>query len=654
MIIIVNVIPPDHVDDVPVVEPNQHDDVHVVPEPVLVDEDEDPKKEEFEEDEEPQEEEDDIKVDIEEDENKTVLTYPYEEVDPINPPPPASESKPKNVAEVENTIEHEDETVPASVHKIGESSTTPFLREDSDGLLYSLINRDINFVFGQMASLSRQLCSRETMHAFVKKKGKAKGKYYGKLILELGNKVHSSVEQRTVAMEKLVERLGNVEEKAKIMPPKSAPLTQAAIRRMIKESDDVAITAEQARHANARNDVGGSGPTRGQDNAPVVHEISDCAEGKKVKFVVAILQGPALTWWNAKLQPWIRGLTDNIKREVTSFKPANLNEAVRMNHKLMEQTSQARDERILEGKKKKKVGHKARYCKEKNVATGANALPILTCYDCDMDWLVKHDAIIVYGDKVVRIPYENKKLIVESDKGVSRLKVISCIKAYKYVEQGCHLFLAHVTEKKLNEKRLEDVPVIRKSPEVFSEELPGLPPPRQVEFRIDLKGFIRLSSSLWGAPVLFVKKKDGSFRMCIDYRELNKLTVKNHYPLPRIDYLFDQLQGSSVYSKIDLRSGYHQLRIKEEYIPITAFRTRYGHFEFQVMPFGLTNAPAVFMDLMNQVSKPYLDKFVIVFIDDILVYSKDEEEHGKHLNFIVELLKKKRLSSSKWAFVLRK
>ncbi|GKB87432.1 putative reverse transcriptase domain-containing protein [Tanacetum coccineum] len=220
---------------------------------------------------------------------------------------------------------------------------------------------------------------------------------------------------------------------------------------------------------------------------------------------------------------------------------------------------------------------------------------------------------------------------------------------------------------------MEDVHVIRNFPEVFPEELPGLPLPRQVEFRIDLvpgaatvacapyrlapsemkelsiqlqellkKGFIRPSSSLWGAPILFVKKKDGSFRMCIDYHELNKLIVKNRYPLLRIDDLFDQLQGSSMYSKIDLRSGYHQLRIKEEDIPITAFRTRYGHFEFQVMPFGLTNAPVVFMDLMNRVCKPYLDKFVIVFIDDILVYSKDEEEHEKHLKIILELLKKER------------
>nr|GFA81360.1 putative reverse transcriptase domain-containing protein [Tanacetum cinerariifolium] len=157
------------------------------------------------------------------------------------------------------------------------------------------------------------------------------------------------------------------------------------------------------------------------------------------------------------------------------------------------------------------------------------------------------------------------------------------------------------------------------------------------------KGFKRPSSSPWGAPVLIVKKKDGSFRMCIDYQELNKLTIKNRYPLPRIDDLFDQLQGSSVYSKIDMRSGYHQLRVREEDIPKTTFRTRYRHYEFQDMPFGLTNAPAVFMDLMNRVCKPYLDKFVIVFIDDILIYSKDEKEHEEHLKAILELLKKEEL-----------
>ncbi|GJS48809.1 putative nucleotidyltransferase, ribonuclease H [Tanacetum coccineum] len=157
------------------------------------------------------------------------------------------------------------------------------------------------------------------------------------------------------------------------------------------------------------------------------------------------------------------------------------------------------------------------------------------------------------------------------------------------------------------------------------------------------KGFIRPSHSPWGAPVLFVKKKDGSFRMFIDYRELNKLTIKNRYPLPRIDDLFDQLQGSQYFSKIDLRSGYHQLRVHEADILKTAFRMQYGHFEFIVMPFGLTNALAVFIDLMNWVCKPYLDKFVIVLIDDILIYSKSKGDHEVHLKIVLELLKKEKL-----------
>ncbi|GJT80917.1 putative reverse transcriptase domain-containing protein [Tanacetum coccineum] len=299
-----------------------------------------------------------------------------------------------------------------------------------------------------------------------------------------------------------------------------------------------------------------------------------------------------------------------------------------------------------------------------------------------MDWLSKYQAVIVCAEEIVHIPWGNETLIIHGDGSnqgnATRLNIISCTKTQKYMQKGFPIFLAHVTAKEIKDKsekeRLKGVPIVQDFPEVFPEDLSGLPPTRQVEFQFDLvpgvasiarapyrlapserkelseqlkelsdKGFIRPSSSPWGAPVLFVNKKDGSFRMCIDYRELNKLTVKNRYPLPRIDDLFDQLQGSSVYSKIDLRSGYHQLRVREEDIPKTAFRTRYGHYEFQVMPFGLTNAPAVFMDLMNRVCKPYLDKFVIVFIDDILIYSKNKQEHEEHLKLILELLKKEEL-----------
>ncbi|GJW75865.1 putative reverse transcriptase domain-containing protein [Tanacetum coccineum] len=584
----VNVIPPDHDHDVPVVEPNQHDDAPVVPEPVLEDEDEDPKED-------PQEDEDDMEIDIEEDENEPELTYPYEEVDPLNPLPPASESEPDNEIEVENPIEHEDETVPVSVYEVGESSTIAIPREDGDRLLPGFMRRDIDSLF------------------------------------DLGNEVRSSVEQGNAAMEKLVEKLKNVEEKAEckklnkeleeargfvfeerpneaidvpiedeksplseIMPPKFAPMTQAAIRRMIKESVDAAIAAERARKANVRNDASGSGPVRAVElrrwfkKTKSVLEISKCAKGKKteMKKLMTVEFCPIEEIQRMKHE---LGNLRVKEYDIVSY-TQRFNELALMCPRMVD------PKRVKEGKKKKweslqvgnssgkgnqkdnslqtlqnnqkqgnalamviaptdgklplyercftrhvgqcmikchkcgKVGHKARYCKEKSVATGANAQPIWTCYDCGeqghtrnrcpkkvkqeevgevhgrayaikdaepkgpnvvtgtfllnnryasvlfdlgsdrsfvntrfsslldikpikiedsyeveladgrvlgtfdiiigMDWLVKHDVVIVCDKKVVRIPYGNKTLTVEGDKGRSRLKIISCIKAH--------------------------------------------------------------------------------------------------------------------------------------------------------------------------------------------------------------------------------
>nr|GEZ05482.1 putative reverse transcriptase domain-containing protein [Tanacetum cinerariifolium] len=583
-IITVNVIPFDHVNDVPVVEPNQQDDVPVVLEPVLLDEDEDPEEEEEFEKEEPQEVKDDMEVDIEEDDNKPELTYPYEKVDPLNLSPPAFESEPEDVTEVENMIEHEDETILASVHEVGALSTTPFLRENSNA------------------------------HALVEKKGKAKDEYYGKLILDLGIEVCSSVEQGTTAMEKLVERLEDSclkKDRMKllmfrsrmrsvlqknhevnhlssllsivvsllIMPLKYALLTQASIRRMINESVDAAIAAERARHANAGNDARGSGPVRGQDAAPVVREwfektesvfeISECAKARRLSLLAASFQGPTLTWWNTKVKEYnivaytqrfnelalmcprivkpervkvdayIRGLTDNIKGEVTSFKPDNLNEAKGNARAIVTAPT---DEKVY-----------------------SELLPL--CERC----FTHHVGLCTIKCQKCRKVGHNarnrcRKKVKQEEVGEIRYRTY----AIKDAELQCPNV---VTEKKSKEKRLEDVPIIRNFPMVFPEEFPRLPPPRPIEFQIDLvpgtapvarapyrltpskmrelsvqlqelleKGFIRPSSSPWGASVLFATKKDRSFRMCIYYHKLNKLTVKNCYPLPRIDDLFDQLQ----------------------------------------------------------------------------------------------------------------
>ncbi|KAL0556706.1 hypothetical protein IC582_005221 [Cucumis melo] len=292
-----------------------------------------------------------------------------------------------------------------------------------------------------------------------------------------------------------------------------------------------------------------------------------------------------------------------------------------------------------------------------------------------MDWLAANHASIDCSRKEVTFnPPSMASFKFKGGGSKSLPQVISAIRASKLLSQGTWGILASVVDTREADVSLSSEPVVRDYPDVFPEELPGLPPHREVEFAIELepgtvpisrapyrmapaelkelkvqlqelldKGFIRPSVSPWGAPVLFVKKKDGSMRLCIDYRELNKVTVKNRYPLPRIDDLFDQLQGATVFSKIDLRSGYHQLRIKDDDIPKTAFRSRYGHYEFIVMSFGLTNAPAVFMDLMNRVFREFLDTFVIVFIDDILIYSKTEAEHEEHLRMVLQTLRDNKL-----------
>ncbi|KAH0712585.1 hypothetical protein KY289_008544 [Solanum tuberosum] len=292
-----------------------------------------------------------------------------------------------------------------------------------------------------------------------------------------------------------------------------------------------------------------------------------------------------------------------------------------------------------------------------------------------MDWLHACYASVNCRTRVVKFQFPNEPVLLwKSSSAVPKGRFISFLKARKLVFKRCVYHLVRVNDSSVEVPHIQSVPVIKEFPEVFPDDLPGVPSEREIVFGIDLvpdthpisispyrmalaelkelkdqlkdllnKGFIQPSVSPWGAPLLFVRNKDGSLRMCIDCRQLNKVTIKNKYPLPRINDLFGQLQGASCFSKIDLRSGYHQLRVRECDIPKTAFRTRYGHYEFLVMSFGLTNAPAAFMDLMNRVFKLYLDMFVIVFIDDILIYSRSEEDHASHLRIVLQNLKDKEL-----------
>ncbi|GJT58370.1 putative reverse transcriptase domain-containing protein [Tanacetum coccineum] len=455
-------------------------------------------------------------------------------------------------------------------------------------------------------------------------------------------------------------------------PTSAAPaMSQAAIRKLVANSVATALEAQAATMANTDNTnrntrereahiarkcsykefmsyqpfnfkgtKGVVGLIRWFERTESVFSRSNCIEDCKVKFATGTLTKEALSWQEA-----VRAYAATPAENSRYARNLLLCRRCVLHH-----TGPC----TVKCNTCNKVGHLTKNCINKGPATESNLLPMtVTCHAC--------------GEKG---HYANQCRKTTNNNAHGRAYMLRDRNAHK----DPNVVTAQIMEKKSDEKRLEDIPVVREFLEVFPEDLPGLPPVRQVEFQIDLipgatpvarapyrlapsemqelsnqlqeladRGFIRPSTSPWGAPVLFVKKKDGSFRMCIDYRELNKLTIKNRYPLPRIDDLFDQLQGSSVYSKIDLRSGYHQLRVRDEDIPKSAFRIRYEHYEFQVMPFGLTNAPAIFIDLMNRVCKPYLDKFVTVFIDDILIYSRNKEEHVNHLKIILELLKKEKL-----------
>ncbi|GJZ38308.1 putative reverse transcriptase domain-containing protein [Tanacetum coccineum] len=368
-------------------------------------------------------------------------------------------------------------------------------------------------------------------------------------------------------------------------PTTTTSVTSAQLQAMIDEGVNAVLAARAATRNGDDSHTSGTGARR---NERTIRE-------NEIKIEAEL--------WNLKYKARCGGLTLWLKKEEVGRPPSN-NQTYQQNKRQNTGRAYAAgngDRKPYEGTKPRcpkcnfnhhgpctpkctncrKLGHLAKDCRSRPCGTsrphsGATApvgRPIIRENGSG--------AVIDCAKKIVRIPFGSEILIFHGDgsrnKRGTRLNIISCTKAQKYVLQGCHVFLAHITVKetgdKSKKKQLEEVPIAKNFPEVFPEDLPGLPPTRQLEFHIDLvPGFIKPSSSPWGAPVLFVKKKDGSLRMCIDYRELNKLTVKNRYPLPRIDDLFDQLQGSSVYSKIDLRSGYHQLRVREEDISKTAFR----------------------------------------------------------------------------------
>nr|GEX93486.1 reverse transcriptase domain-containing protein [Tanacetum cinerariifolium] len=466
------------------------------------------------------------------------------------------------------------------------------------------------------------------------------------------------------------------------MPPKrmstsEAPLmTQTSIKKLVADSVTTALEAQATTMANT------IGLIRWFERIESVFSHSRCAAENKVTFDTGTLTDDALSWWNAYAQTY--------GRNVTASKPQTLEEAINIAQRLIDQVTKHTPVQVSSDHKRKfddrrtfnnnnnyrknnnynntntnnrynnyqpqqnlrqeavkayaatpaennryagnlplckrctlhytgpctikcntcnKMGHLTKNCRNKRSATGSNQLPVtIICHAC--------------GEKG---HYTNQ---------CRKTNINAQGRAYLLRDKNAHQDPNVVTDAFYNIE-MADENLVSTNTVIKGETLTLLNQPFEID-RMPIK--LGSFDVVIGDPSFFL-----SFRMCIDYRELNKLTIKNRYPLPRIDDLFDQLQGSSVYLKIDLRLGYHQLRVRHKDIPKTYFRTRYEHYEFQVMPFGLTNAPAVFMDLMNRVCKPYLDKFVIVFIDDILIYSRNEEEHTDHLRIILELLRKDKL-----------
>ncbi|GJS04795.1 putative reverse transcriptase domain-containing protein [Tanacetum coccineum] len=402
-------------------------------------------------------------------------------------------------------------------------------------------------------------------------------------------------------------------------------VTNAQLQAMIDQRVNAALAARDATRNGVDSHTSGTdvrGSERVTREMETVFRISNCSVENQIKFStctllvaeeeddrqeLALLCVRMFPEESDKIERYVGGLSDTIHGNIVASKPKTMQEAVEMATKLMDKRVSTIAERQAENKRKFKNLNP--YAPNATITTMVHVLQSAT-----------NAAELVISLVTVKGYFRREcpKLKNNNNCGNQGKKDTAPARVYAVGHAGTNpdsnVVMAHITTKEVEDKsekkRLEDVPIVRDFSKVFLKDLPGLPPTRQSVRTTKgavRQGLYKTSSSPWGAPVLFFKKKDGSFWMCIDYRELNKLTVKNRYPLPRIKDLFDQLQGSSV------------------------------------MPFGLTNAPAVFMDLMNRVCKPYLDKFVIVFIDDILIKSKNKQEHEEHLKLILELLKKEEL-----------